>query len=146
LVVDDYLRPELQDLSMKLRNSGTPWLPVKPVGLFPWFGPLFQQGDGPCMSCLEQRLKLNRDTEEFVREATGSKEPFVSLASISASTMTATSMAVTEITRFIVTGATSLSDTLVTINTGTPEVERHTVVKRPQCPDCGNPEITHSVH
>jgi oxazoline/thiazoline synthase len=142
VVVDDYLQPELRDLDAEMRASGTPWLPVKPLGLFPWFGPMFLPPEGPCWSCLAQRLMANRDTEEYVREAIGASAPFASLAASAGSAMAAISMAITEATRYIVTGTTSLADTLITINAGSFELERHAAVKRPQCPACGDPELT----
>jgi ribosomal protein S12 methylthiotransferase accessory factor len=142
VVVDDYLQPELRGLDAELRAAGTPWFPVKPVGIYPWFGPLFQPTGGPCWSCLAQRLMVNRDTEEYVREAIGATEPFASLAASAGSSTAAISMAVTEVTRFIVTGQTSLADTLITFNSATFDVDRHRVVKRPQCPVCGDPELT----
>ncbi len=142
VVVDDYLRPELRELDAQMRATGTPWVPVKPVGMFPWFGPLFQPGGGPCWSCLAQRLTVNRETEEYVRTAIGADEPFASLAAVPGSATAAISMAVTELTRYIVTGTTSLADTLITFNGATFDVERHTVVRRPQCPVCGDPERT----
>ena len=143
VVVDDYLRPELRNLDAEMRASGTPWLPVKPIGMFPWLGPLFRPDDGPCWSCLAQRLTVNRDTEEFVREAIGADEPFASLAATPGSAMTAIGMAVTEATRILATGSTSLANALITFNAATFEVERHTVVQRPQCPVCGDPELAH---
>ncbi len=142
VVVDDYLRPELRTVDAEMRASGTPWLPVKPIGMFPWLGPLFRPDDGPCWSCLAQRLMVNRDTEEFVREAIGAEEPFASLAATPGSAMTAIGMAVTEATRILATGSTSLANTLITFNAATFEVDRHTVVQRPQCPVCGDPEVT----
>jgi oxazoline/thiazoline synthase len=143
--VDDYLQPALRGVDAEMRASGTPWLLVKPVGMFPWIGPLFDPGNGPCWSCLAQRLKMNRDTEEYVREAIGVREPFASLAASAGSAMVAMSMAITEAARFIVTKATSLANTVITVNAATFELERHTVVKRPQCPVCGDPELTRIV-
>jgi oxazoline/thiazoline synthase len=142
VVVDDYLQPELREFDTEMRASGIPWFPVKPVGIFPWFGPMFRPADGPCWSCLAQRLTVNRDTEEYVREAIGADRPFASLAACPGSAMAAISMAITEVSRFIVTKTTALADSLITINTATFDVVQHTVVKRPQCPVCGDPELT----
>jgi oxazoline/thiazoline synthase len=141
VVVDDYLQPELRGFDTEMRASDTPWLPIKPMGIFPWFGPMFRPSVGPCWLCLAQRLTVNRDTEEYVREAIGVDRPFASLAACPGSAMTAISMAITEVTRFIVTRTTSLADILITINAATIDVEQHTVVKRPQCPVCGDPEL-----
>lgn len=145
VVVDDYLQPELRELNTKLRATGTPWLLVKPIGIFPWLGPLFLPDEGPCWSCLAQRLMVNRDTEEFVREAIGADKPFASTAASPSSAIAAVSMAVTEVSRFIVTGSTPLVDTLITLNSLTFDTDRHKVVRRPQCPDCGNPGVTQIV-
>ncbi len=142
VVVDDYLQPELRSIDTEMRARGIPWVPVKPVGIIPWLGPLFPPDGGPCWSCLAQRLVVNRDTEEYVRSAIGADRPFASLAASAGSTAAVAGMAATEITRYIVTGTTSLVDTLFTINGGTFEVERHTVVRRPQCPVCGDPDLT----
>jgi len=144
-VVDDYLRPELRRLDAQMRSNGIPWFPVKPVGLFTWIGPLFQPDGGACWSCLAQRLTINRDTEEYVREVIGAEEPFASLAASPGSAMAAISLAVTEVTRFLVSGSTSFSDVLLTFNSATFEIERHRVVRRPQCPVCGEPELARTV-
>lgn len=145
VVVDDYLQPGLRELNRVFREIGVPWLPIKPVGVYPWIGPLFQPDAGPCWSCLAQRLVVNRDTEEFVRDAIGADTPFTSRAADIGAITAAFGLALTNLSRFLVTGVTALSDTVLTLNTMSLEIERHTVVQRPQCPVCGDPDLTRAL-
>ena len=141
VMVDDYLHDELRDIDAAMRASATPWMPVKPVGLSPWLGPVFDVADGPCWSCLAQRLNVNRDTESYVRDAIGANVPFASRAATPGSTMATLGLAVTEVASLAVTGTTSLNGMVLTLNPVTFVIDRHTVVKRPQCPDCGDPAL-----
>jgi oxazoline/thiazoline synthase len=61
VLVDDYLRPELWAAVDAAAFRGGAVLPVRPVGRWLWFGPLFDGSDSkPGRRLFEQRLRLNR--------------------------------------------------------------------------------------
>lgn len=142
VVTDDYLQPALATINAEMLELRIPWLLVKPGGLLPWVGPLFEPGSGPCWACLAQRLSANRDAEELARRASGSAEPFVNRAASPATVAIAAGLATTELARFLIAGNTTLNASIVTVNSLSLELDRHTVVRRPQCPACGDPDLT----
>jgi oxazoline/thiazoline synthase len=56
VTVDDYLRPELAEISRR----GQPWMLAKPVGHTIWIGPVFVPGKTACWECLAAWLKPHR--------------------------------------------------------------------------------------
>src|SRR4051794_26141776 len=65
-LVDDYLEARLADLNRRHLSDKTPWLPVQLSGVFPLIGPIFRPSDGPCWTCLADRMKRNREVRAFL--------------------------------------------------------------------------------
>lgn len=138
ILTDDYLQVGLDEFN---RQADRPWMLVKPVGAFLWMGPIFRPNETACWSCLENRLRGQREVDTFLQEQNKVPTPFPLSRSVIPSTYnTALNMAATEVLKWVIAEHTGLENTIITLNTLTLEFEKHTLVKRPQCPVCGNRE------
>ncbi|WP_424096669.1 TOMM precursor leader peptide-binding protein [Moorena producens] len=143
VLTDDYLQVGLDRFNHKALQSQGSWMLVKPVGKMIWIGPIFDPGKTGCWECLAQRLRANRPVEDFLRkhrQPNSISTAFPTSRSLLPSTLdTGLNLAATEIAKWIVQGDhPSLKGTLVTFDTISLETKNHTLVKRPQCPACGD--------
>jgi ribosomal protein S12 methylthiotransferase accessory factor len=145
VATDDYQLPEIADVNRRALSYGTPWVLVKPGGLVPMVGPFFVPWRTPCWSCLESRLKHNREVETYIRRKTGRTRPFpTTRAQLPLAQMQAISMTLLQVARWLATGGNpTLEGRITALDIVTGEQTHHTVTRRPQCPDCGNPAIGH---
>jgi ribosomal protein S12 methylthiotransferase accessory factor len=141
VLVRDYLTPELEALNRQALEARAPWLPVKPGGAVPWVGPLFRPGEGPCWECLAQRLRHNRPVETFLRARTGHRAPLTPpRAELPASLQASASLAALSLARWLAAGGQGVPEaTLLALELPRLHVSEHPVVRRPQCPACGEP-------
>lgn len=131
-LTDDYLRPELDCYHQQAEK---PWLLVKPVGQLLWVGPLFIPGETACWDCLAQRLRLNRSLESWISQQTGQSLPQASLRS---TVHIALNMAATQVVNYLAGEANPLlCNRIITCDTQTLTTQTHLIIKRPQCPACG---------
>src|SRR5262249_51835764 len=129
----------LDDFNRAALASGRPWLLAKPVGSVVWLGPLFRHGQGACWECLAQRLRGNREVATYLQRRSGQVSPFpVSTAAAPASLQVGAGLVATEVARAIGGDTAMLGQSLVTLDLSSLSTERHTVVRRPQCPSCGD--------
>ncbi|GGS93506.1 hypothetical protein GCM10010156_59730 [Planobispora rosea] len=143
VVTDDYLNPALRDLNAAFLRAGRSWLPVKPRGLSLWFGPIFTPGRTGCWECLAQRVESNRQVESYLQRKRGDDPVRTSLAGLPSGARTVAGLLAEELARSVVTGSSELADgRLVTLDTRSFEIATHELVRRPQCPACGDPSIT----
>jgi len=142
VVTDNYLQPSLAQFNHTALQEKKPWLLVKPVGTTIWIGPLFVPGETGCWECMARRLRENRPTEAFIERQTGQTNPIIApVGSLPTTVRTALSMAATEVAKWLVgKDNTSLVGQLITLNTQTLEIDRHQLIKQPQCPSCGDPQ------
>jgi ribosomal protein S12 methylthiotransferase accessory factor len=140
VAADDYLRSGLEAYNRHALRQGRPWLLVKPVGCLLLIGPLFRPGHTACWECLAQRLRANREAEVFVQHKAGRVEPFpIALAHSAATRAIAWNLAATEVARWIARGGSpDLEGRILALDVLTWKTEAHTLVRRPQCPACGN--------
>jgi ribosomal protein S12 methylthiotransferase accessory factor len=66
VVVDHYLRPQIEAYNAAALAGGRPWLLVKPHGWQLWLGPLFRPGSTGCWKCLTDRMRANRAVESYL--------------------------------------------------------------------------------
>jgi bacteriocin biosynthesis cyclodehydratase domain-containing protein len=139
VITDDYLRGALQAINKDALQSGRPWLLVKPVGSILWLGPLFRPGITACWACLAQRLRANRPVETHLRARTGRTEVLPVSLGWSPSTLNVTlNLAAGEVARWVVRGKSEFEGAVVTLDIRSGKTRTHVVVRRPQCPTCGN--------
>ena len=142
IVTDNYLRTGLEKQNKRALKSGTPWLMIKPVGNEIWIGPLFIPKKPGCHTCLKHRLVINNMVERFAVEKSGKKEPIITSRAVTPNSLSiafhATSL---EIAKWLVKGENkALEGKILSLDTRTWASGSHTLICRPQCPDCGKPD------
>ncbi len=143
VLTDDYLQTGLDSFNQNALQSKRPWMLIKPVGTITWIGPIFYPGKTGCWECLAQRLRANRPVESFIQRRKGKTIPLaVPLASLPTISQATQGLAATEIAKWIIQEENKqLEGVLVTLDTLSLQVQKHTLVKRPQCPCCGSLEL-----
>lgn len=140
-LVDDYLQEGLEDFNRQALQAGKSWLIAKPNGIFSWVGPVFQPGHTACWACLAQRIRANYEVEDFARSVSGRSTPYSALAALPATVNIGLGMAAIEIAKWIVQGEnTTLKNKIITFDGISLKTREHTLVRRPQCAECGEPE------
>lgn len=139
VLTDDYLQDGLSQFNRAAKAHRKPWLLVKPVGTAIWLGPLFVPANTGCWECLAQRLQGNRTVETSIVEHKGLiASMLTSRAALPVSLQMGINWAAMETAKQLVIETTSqLAGQLITFDTIQMSIERHTLVKRPQCPVCG---------
>jgi ribosomal protein S12 methylthiotransferase accessory factor len=135
VLVNDYLRPELDGVSRSRSVSKRPWLLAKPVGTVHWLGPVFDGKEGPCWNCLALRLREIRAAQYSVCAGSGAdglRPPGPEPPQAFPAT---TQLLAMEIFRWVVESG-GLRE-LVTLDYSSGAHERHVVVRRQNCPQCG---------
>jgi len=148
VVTDDYLRPELDFMNRTALARKTPWVLLKAVGTRPLIGPFFAPETGPCWECLAFWMRSNRPVEELVRRHRMQQAPVSPPpASIEASVRAACGVAAIAVARAFASDAPerSLHDGVLALDLASLETSVHAVVKRPQCPVCGDPGRTAAI-
>ncbi|HEX8701859.1 MAG TPA: TOMM precursor leader peptide-binding protein [Myxococcaceae bacterium] len=140
VLVRDYLNPELELFNQRALEQRQPWFLVKASGATPWVGPVFRPGEGPCWACLAQRLRSNRPVETYLRERTGVTGPLTPpRAELPASLQAGVHLAAVSLARWLVAGRQGpLGQTLLALEFQRFQLTEHAVVRRPQCPACGD--------
>jgi oxazoline/thiazoline synthase len=142
VLTDDYLRDELDAFNQESLAYDRPWLLVKPLGTELWIGPLFLPGKTGCWACLAHRLRGARKVESFLREKVSApaSSSSLSLAVLPSTLYTALNIAATETAKWIVCGQNEgLEGQVVTLNVLSLAKHNHVLVRRLQCPCCGDP-------
>jgi ribosomal protein S12 methylthiotransferase accessory factor len=143
VVTDDYQSQGIAEVNARCLAQGTPWILVKPVGLLPLVGPFFRPGRTACWACLDARLGHNREVESYLQRKQGRAEPFpVARARLPLAESQAVSLAAHQLVRWLAMGVNpSLESAIVSLDILRAEQSTHWVMRRPQCPACGDPEL-----
>lgn len=141
---DDYLREELRYINEDCLINKRNWMLVKAFGDICWIGPIFRPGVSACWQCLSHRIAGNRQAELFLANERGKSDAVsrqrTPLMAVSAQLLA--NVVAIELHKLIVQGGhPSLEGSLLAINTTTMNLERHSVVRRPQCSACGQPRF-----
>jgi bacteriocin biosynthesis cyclodehydratase domain-containing protein len=139
VVAGDYLEEELGEINERALSSGRPWMLIKPVGMVIWIGPIFRPGETGCWACLAQRLRANRQVEGYIQRHMEIAQPLrTSRAALPATLGVAAGMAAVEVAKWLGGGVSEdLEGQIVTLDLLTLQMAKHALVKRPQCPSCG---------
>ncbi|WP_437680112.1 TOMM precursor leader peptide-binding protein [Sorangium sp. So ce131] len=143
VVARDYLDGEIEVINRRAYGDRSPWMLVKPGGSAAWIGPMFRPGEGPCWECVAQRVRANRPVEAFVARRTGRAEPLTApRALLPTSARAAADLAALALSRWIVEGGRgAIDERLIEVDLRRFRLEEHAVVRRPQCPVCGDPDL-----
>jgi bacteriocin biosynthesis cyclodehydratase domain-containing protein len=141
VLTDDYLRAGLAAYNQNSLESSRPWLLVKPVGCQLWIGPLFHPGKTGCWECLANRLRFNRQVESYVHTRKGRPEPLSIARGYNVATLQiAWNLVAWEIARWVARGESPLLEGKIqTFDLLRWQMQAHVLVRRPQCPVCGDP-------
>jgi bacteriocin biosynthesis cyclodehydratase domain-containing protein len=140
-LANDYLEPRLAELNRQRVSDRTSWLLVQPSGAFPLVGPVFNPGNGPCWTCLFDRMIRNREIKGFLDR--GAARP-VAVSALARNTLGqgAIQFAALEVAKAIATGfRTELNDHIISHDLLGSTVAKHYVATRPQCPTCGRKKL-----
>jgi oxazoline/thiazoline synthase len=142
VVADDYTRPELAAFNAEALAAGQPWMLVRLVGKSLWVGPLFEPGRTGCWACLLERMQANRQVEAYILKQTERPGPLPpALGAVPASIAMGAHLAALEIVKWILLGANpQITGQIMTLDVSSLEMRSHVLVRRPQCPACGDPE------
>jgi oxazoline/thiazoline synthase len=140
-LVNDYLERQLAELNKQRVADKTSWLLVQPSGIFPLVGPVFNPGDGPCWTCLFDRMIRNREIKGFLER---SSARIVATSPLVQNTFgqNAIQFAAVEIAKAIASGfRTDLRNHIASFDLMGATIVKHYVAHRPQCPTCGDKKL-----
>ncbi len=133
----DYLDPDLAAVDREHRTARRPWLLVKPTGRQVWVGPVFRPGSGACWSCLAAALTANRRIDARVL---GGGRAALATVRLPAAAALGLQGAALEVVRHLAARDTGLQ-LLRTWDVLNLRHTDHAVRARPQCPECGDPDV-----
>ena len=138
-LVSDYRTPALAAWNRRALVERRPWLLVRTGGTRAWIGPLFRPGRGPCWECMRHRLARNDVVRSFLERRF---ERASSVPSDAAPWTEATLIGLASGRLARALRDDDADDASITIvDTVTLESHRHVVARRPQCPECGDPDL-----
>ena len=137
---DDYLESRFANLNRSQLEAGAPWILVRPRGMEALFGPVFRSDrQGPCWDCLADRLRNHKEVHNFLRHHAGEEAAFRPFASETAVLEAIYGLIAAEIVKWVVLDdAAPIYEQAVSVRTGPFEIAKHLVIRRPQCPTCGD--------
>ncbi|HSH05602.1 MAG TPA: TOMM precursor leader peptide-binding protein [Anaerolineae bacterium] len=143
VLVDDYLQRDLSHINQDAIANKQSWLLAKPLGVDAWLGPLFVPGETACWLCLAHRLRGHRKVEHFLQTQKRNPNPFpTSRALLPATQHAIWGFLATEITKWLVVQRPAgLYGQLISWNAFSLQTTTHRLIKRPQCPHCGDEEL-----
>lgn len=145
VIADDYLHCDLEAFNKKAIGENRPWLLVKLNGTTPLVGPLFtpQETTCACWKCMEHRFLLHDHENRFYQAVKKTNTPLVRpVTSHPMSRQLAVSVVVLEIIAWLYDSTSKkLENQLISLHTKSGKRSEHRLVKRPQCPVCGNSNL-----
>ena len=140
VVCDDYLEAGLAEVNRRQLEAGAPWTLVRPRGMEALFGPVFRADkQGPCRDCLTYRLRNHQEVHGFLRNVAGEEAAFKPFAAEPAVLEALYGLMAAEIVKWLVLDeAAPIHEQAIAMNVGTFASSRHRVMRRPQCPACGD--------
>ncbi len=147
VVAPDYLEPALAQIDELRRGVQRQWLLARTAGANAWVGPVFSPGATACWHCMAHRIRGNRDVEEYLRLRTHAGDDSIRPQAIGAAAIRAVGagLVATEALRTLLSLEPAPA-VLHTFETATWEHVAHSIVRRPQCPQCGDPEPLDALH
>lgn len=135
----DYLEPELAEFNSQALARGWRWLPCKPLGIEPCFGPLFTPGRTACLECLRHRLRGHRLDKRLALRA-GGRDLRLARGHSPASQDALWGLLGLELHKELTCAPEAfLSQGAISLGLKSLGLTRHLLTRRPQCPVCGDP-------
>lgn len=136
----DLLDPGFAALNERFRQAGQRWMAARIEGTALWLGPVFDPGQGACWACFAHRARENRPVLSFL-SGTGDATPAPPAPSTPVSIQAAAGIAALAIARRL-WRQDEAETALITLDLTLPETRKHAIIRRPQCPVCGEPAAT----
>ncbi|MDE0363497.1 MAG: TOMM precursor leader peptide-binding protein, partial [Rhodospirillaceae bacterium] len=139
-VCDDYLEERFADVNRQHLELDAPWMLVRPRGIEPLFGPIFRaDNQGPCWACLAYRLRSHQEVHNFLRNRAGEEAAYRPFATDPTVLEALYGLIAAEIVKWLVLDeAAPVHEQAIAMNVGTFASSQHRVMRRPQCPACGD--------
>lgn len=142
VITDDYLRPELAGINEHQLRTNSAWLLAKPVGSIVWLGPVFEPG-GPCWACLEHRLRGHRPAVGYLERKLALAGPLrAPAADLPATRAAGLDLVAAEAAKWLAGLRPPGRSAVFTFDTIALDGMRHELIRRVQCPACGDPGLT----
>ena len=140
IVCDDYLEEKFADVNRQQLERGAHWMLIRPRGIEPLFGPVFRaDNQGPCWACLAYRLRSHQEVHNFLRNRAGEEAAFTPFAADPTVLEALYGLIAAEIVKWLVLDeAAPIHDQAIAMNVGSFASSQHRVMRRPQCPACGD--------
>ena len=140
IVCDDYLEERLAEVNLRRLEARAPWMLVRPRGIQPLFGPVFRSDEeGPCWACLAYRLRGHQEVHLFLRNVAGEEAAFKPFAGDPALLEALYGLIAAEIVKWLVLEESApIHQQAIAMDTASFTSSRHPVMRRPQCPACGD--------
>ena len=140
IVCDDYLDVRFEAMNQCRIEAEAPWMLVRPRGMETLFGPVFRADrQGPCWDCLAHRLRGHKEAHQFLRHLAGEEAAFKPFAADPVVLEAVYGLVSAEIVKWLVLDeAAPIHGHAVSMHVGTYASTLHTVLRRPQCPVCGD--------
>ena len=143
VVCGDYLDERCGEINRRHIESGTPWMPVRPKGLRPLFGPVFRPAEGtdrgPCWACLAYRMRSHQEIHNFLRNLAGDEAAFRPGVAEPVVLDAIYGLVAAEIAKWLVLEEMApLHGHAISLDAGRLAGERLPVMRRPQCMVCGD--------
>ena len=137
-VSDDYLDARFAQVNQRQLEAGATWMLARPRGMEALFGPVFHP-EGPCWDCLAYRLRNHQEVHAFLRNVAGEGAAFTPFAAEPSVLAALYGLIAGEIVKWVVLGESApIHDHALAMNIATCASSRHRVMRRPQCPACGD--------
>ena len=140
IVCEDYLGPQYAETNQRHLASGGPWMLVQPKGIRSLFGPVFRPLEqGPCWACLTYRMRGHQEVHNFLRNLAGDDGAFLPFAAEPAVLDAIYGLVAVEVAKWVVLEELApLHERAISLNTARLKSEHHSVMRRPQCFECGD--------
>lgn len=139
ILVDGYLRAELEACNADALRHGRPWLLARPRGRQVWIGPLFRPGLTGCWACLAARLRANGPVSTYVDAKTGRTNAAEDPACTPATLHLAHGLIAHAVASWIACAALpALEGAVQTLDVTGWQMQAHTLVRLPHCRACAS--------
>ncbi|MEE6261565.1 TOMM precursor leader peptide-binding protein [Plantactinospora sonchi] len=138
------LDPRLAALNRACLDAGVPWTLVRPHGTVLVLGPHLVPDETGCWECLRQRWTDNEQVESFLAgQAPDRPRPVAGRAALPATSLVAAGLLAAELPVLGLAGRSPrLTGRMLTFDTRDHTATSHELVRQPQCPACGDPDLT----
>lgn len=141
VIADDYLDPRLKKINRHFKTKMREWLIIKPTGSQPLIGPFFtpEKPGSPCLECLAARMIHNQPVRKWLQNDQGSGPLQIPVLCDHEKLKKIMDGALEPVKGLV---EQKKSNHLFSLDPHTLSLNSHFVSAIPQCPNCGEPDLT----